>query len=667
MRVLVTGSQGYIGCLLGPYLVERGHEVAGVDAGFYRESSLYDDTPLTVETLTKDIRQLAEADFDGIDAVVHMAELSNDPLGQLLPTITHEINHRGSVHVAATAKAAGVTRFVYTSSCSVYGAATSDLVDEESPLAPQTAYAECKLLVERDVGAIGDDDFSPTFLRNATAYGASPRMRFDIVLNNLCGLAWTTGEIRMESDGTPWRPLVHALDICASIGCVLEAPRDQVHGQMLNVGAPEANFQVREVAEIVGRVFPGLSGHRRRARGGQTQLPGLVRKDPGAAARVPLFVGSRVRGAAAARSLLSSGAHARRLRLEEVHQAQADGASPGDPADRRVLPLDAHGAAPTRGACTVTPADGRTLVDVGIPTYGEPKFLAKAIESVLDQTFPAWALTISENGPGSAAVAAAVEPYLADPRVRYVTTGTNLGGARNSTGLVQSGEAPYVALLHDDDLWAPEFLERRVAFLDANPSCGLVFSVADFIDDQGSVIHRFRVRLPIGLQDRRRLLRALYAHNFIGFLTALVPRRCYEAVGPEFNEKVIFYDYEMWLRLASHFDVGYLGVVDSYYRIHSGQTTYEIDGTVGEHRLALLQAADEVLPPDFPSLDRRRAWSGAFLRIAVDSLERGDRRRSLAHLKKALQQYPIALLDPRIAALAFVSIWRRTVLRRAWR
>jgi nucleoside-diphosphate-sugar epimerase len=256
VRVLVTGSQGYIGCLLGPYLVERGHEVVGVDAGFYRESSLYDDTPLTVETLTRDIRQLAEADFDGIDAVVHMAELSNDPLGQLLPTITHEINHRGSVHVAATAKAAGVTRFVYTSSCSVYGAATSDLVDEESPLAPQTAYAECKQLVERDVGVLGDDDFSPTFLRNATAYGASPRMRFDIVLNNLCGLAWTTGEIRMESDGTPWRPLVHALDICASIGCVLEAPRDQVYGQILNVGAPEANFQVREVAEIVGRVFP---------------------------------------------------------------------------------------------------------------------------------------------------------------------------------------------------------------------------------------------------------------------------------------------------------------------------------------------------------------------------------------------------------------------------
>jgi nucleoside-diphosphate-sugar epimerase len=256
MRVLVTGSEGYIGCLLAPYLVEHGHQTVGVDAGFYRAGWLYNGTPLSVETTAKDIRLLTEADFEGIDAVVHMAELSNDPLGALAPTITHEINHRGSLHVAATARSAGVERFVYTSSCSVYGAATSNLVDEESPLAPQTAYAECKELVERDVGAMADDDFSPTFLRNATAYGASPRMRFDIVLNNLCGLAWTTREIRMESDGTPWRPLVHALDICAAVANVLEAPRDRVHGQILNVGAPDANFQIREIAEIVGGVFP---------------------------------------------------------------------------------------------------------------------------------------------------------------------------------------------------------------------------------------------------------------------------------------------------------------------------------------------------------------------------------------------------------------------------
>jgi nucleoside-diphosphate-sugar epimerase len=257
MRVLVTGSEGYIGSLLGPYLVQRGHDVVGVDAGFYRTGWLYNGATMTVETLNKDIRLLSEADFEGVEAVVHMAELSGDPVGELAPAVTYEINHQGSLHVASTAKAAGVTRFVYTSSCSVYGAADRELVDENSPLAPQTAYAACKELVERDVAAMAGDDFSPIFLRNATVFGASPRMRFDIVLNNLAGLAWTTREIRMESDGTPWRPLVHVLDICKAIGCVLEAPRGRVHNQILNAGASEANYQIGEIAEVVARVFPG--------------------------------------------------------------------------------------------------------------------------------------------------------------------------------------------------------------------------------------------------------------------------------------------------------------------------------------------------------------------------------------------------------------------------
>ncbi len=257
MRVLVTGTDGYIGSLLGPYLAERGHDVVGVDTGFYRAAWLYRGPSLVVRTLNLDIRRLTAGDLSGFDAVVHMAELSNDPVGALLPGVTHAINHAGSVHVASCAREAGVRRFVYTSSCSVYGAAEEDVVDERSPLAPQTAYAVCKQLVEQDVAAMATDDFSPTFLRNATAYGASPRMRFDIVLNNLAGLAWTTREIRMESDGTPWRPLVHVLDICKAVALTLEAPRERVHGQVLNVGDTDGNYRIREIAEIVGRVFPG--------------------------------------------------------------------------------------------------------------------------------------------------------------------------------------------------------------------------------------------------------------------------------------------------------------------------------------------------------------------------------------------------------------------------
>ena len=185
MRVVVTGSEGYIGSVLCPYLVERGHEVVGVDAGLYRSPLLYEDADTSVETRRRDIRRLEPADMDGADAVVHMAELSNDPVGQLAPEVTYDINHRGSLHVAETARAARVPRFVYTSSCSVYGASDQELVDEESPLSPQTAYAKCKELVERDVATMAGDTFSPTFLRNATACGASPRIRFDVVLNNL--------------------------------------------------------------------------------------------------------------------------------------------------------------------------------------------------------------------------------------------------------------------------------------------------------------------------------------------------------------------------------------------------------------------------------------------------------------------------------------------------
>lgn len=261
MKLLVTGVEGYIGCLLAPYLQARGHELVGFDTGYYRDGWLFSDRSLVPgfpRTVNRDIRQVRPEDMQGVDAVVHLAELSNDPLGENDPELTHEINHLASVRLAELARAAGVKRFVYTSSCSVYGVADgAEPMTESSPTNPQTAYARCKTLVERDVGAMAADGFSPTFLRNATAYGASPRMRFDIVLNNLCGIAATTGRIVMTSDGTPWRPLVHVLDICEAIACALDAPTDAVHNQVFNVGHDADNYQVREIAQIVAEVFPG--------------------------------------------------------------------------------------------------------------------------------------------------------------------------------------------------------------------------------------------------------------------------------------------------------------------------------------------------------------------------------------------------------------------------
>lgn len=261
MKLLVTGVEGYIGCLLAPFLQARGHELVGLDTGYYRDGWLFSDQSLVPgfpRTVNRDIRRIEADDLQGVDAVVHLAELSNDPLGENDPDLTHQINHRASVRLAELAREAGVRRFVYTSSCSVYGVADgAEPMTEQSPTNPQTAYAVCKTLVERDVSALANANFSPTFLRNATAYGASPRMRFDIVLNNLCGIAATTGKIVMTSDGTPWRPLVHVLDICEAIACALEAPRDAVHGEVFNVGHDADNYQVREIARIVADVYPG--------------------------------------------------------------------------------------------------------------------------------------------------------------------------------------------------------------------------------------------------------------------------------------------------------------------------------------------------------------------------------------------------------------------------
>jgi nucleoside-diphosphate-sugar epimerase len=255
MRVLVTGHGGYIGTVLVPMLQQGGHEVVGFDTHLYR-SCTFGEEPVAVPEIVKDIRNVEAEDLEGFDAVIHLAALSNDPLGNLDPQLTFDINHAGSVRLARKAKEAGVRRFLFSSSCSTYGAAGDDMLDETSSFNPVTPYGQTKVLVERDLSAMADASFSPTYLRNATAYGVSPKLRFDLVLNNLVAFAITTGQVLMKSDGTPWRPIVHIEDISGAFLALMTAPIEVVHNQAFNVGRNEENYRIRELAEMVKEVVP---------------------------------------------------------------------------------------------------------------------------------------------------------------------------------------------------------------------------------------------------------------------------------------------------------------------------------------------------------------------------------------------------------------------------
>jgi nucleoside-diphosphate-sugar epimerase len=258
MRVLLTGHHGYIGSILTKMLHQRDHEVTGLDSDFFLQNRFVGEIA-DVPSLRKDLRDVELSDLQGYDAVLHLAALSNDPLGDINPQLTYEINFSATTRLARLSKQAGIKRFLFSSSCSMYGAAGSEMLDENAPFNPVTPYAESKVLAERELANLANSEFSPVFLRNTTAYGVSSFMRFDVVLNNLVAWAHTTGRVRIQSDGTPWRPLIHIEDICRAFLAVLDAPREHIHNQAFNVGITEENYQVRDLAEIVKQTVPGCT------------------------------------------------------------------------------------------------------------------------------------------------------------------------------------------------------------------------------------------------------------------------------------------------------------------------------------------------------------------------------------------------------------------------